>query len=266
MAQDVWQKVIDWQNEGRPCALATVVKAEGSVPRQPGAKMLIGSDESVGTVGGGALELAVTDAAREVLRADEPRLLAYNLKPDLGMSCGGFAEVFIEPLFPTQRLYVFGAGHIGKALCPLAVNIGFSVTIIDERRDMANQARFPQATALIHSFDPNRWAELLFDERTYCVVVTPSHKPDGEIVRALLERPCRYIGMIGSKNKRRSTEKFLLESGITPQKIAALHTPIGVSIGAETPEEIALSIAAELVMERRSALALPAPGRCDEHP
>jgi xanthine dehydrogenase accessory factor len=252
--REVWLKLVECLERGIPCALATVVRTAGSVPREPGAKMLVlGDGSTVGTVGGGALEHAVIEAAREVLLAGAPRLLSYQLKPDLGMACGGSAEVFVEPLQRVDNLYLFGAGHIGKALCPIAAVLGFRVTVIDERRELANAERMPQAAAFVHGFDASVWQGVLLDGG-YCVVVSPSHAIDTGLVTVLLGRPgLRYVGMIGSKSKRRSVEQALAAAGLPSDALTRLHTPVGISIGAETPEEIAVSIAAELVRVRRGA-------------
>jgi xanthine dehydrogenase accessory factor len=250
----IWRRLAEWSAAGVPCALATVVRTAGSAPREAGAKLLLRADgTSLGTVGGGALELAVTQVAVEVLAEGTTRLLSYQLKADLGMACGGSADVFVESIKPVDRLYIFGAGHIGAALCPITAALGFHVTMIDDRGELATVERFPQAAAVVHSFDVAVWGELAFDDRTYCVVVSPSHAIDAAVVQALLPRPCRYVGMIASLRKRKAVEAALLEAGIAAARIAELRAPIGLSIGAETPQEIAVSIAAELVQIRRHA-------------
>jgi xanthine dehydrogenase accessory factor len=255
---DVIKAAAEWTSTGRPCALVTVVETHGSAPRHAGAKMLVGADQtSVGTVGGGALERAALEAATTAINGGEPTLIPYKLKPDLGMACGGAATIFVEPLLPASRLYLFGAGHVGAALCPMAAATGFSVTVIDERPGFASQERLPSAAALLHSYDPASWAGLRFDDQTYCVVVTHGHATDTEVVAALLAREQRYLGMIGSTRKRSALEQTLSERGLDPQRLAALHTPIGLSIGAETPAEIAVSILAELVQARVDAGEIP---------
>lgn len=252
MESGIYRLLLRWLEQGVPCAMATLVKAEGSVPRHAGAKMLIRADGvTEGTIGGGALEVAVLDAAGEVIRRGAPELVSFKLKADLGMECGGGAEVFIEPLTPADRLYLFGGGHVGRALCPLAAAIGFVVTVIDERTDYAAPERFPEASAFVHSYDPEQWGELVFDQSTFCVVMTPSHASDANLVQTLIRRNPRYLGMIGSPRKRKVLEKMLQEDGCGPELLARLHTPVGLPIGAETPGEIAISIVAELVQTRR---------------
>jgi xanthine dehydrogenase accessory factor len=247
--------VVRWLEEGVPCALATVVRTEGSVPRQAGARMLVRADGStVGTVGGGSLERAVVEQAQRAMTEGAQRALSYKLASDLGMACGGGAEVLVELLLPPERLYLFGGGHVGLALFGVARQLGFAVTVIDARPEFVSPDRFPGAAGFVSSYDPAAWGDLTFDRRTYCVVATADHRTDFEVVRALfeIEPGPRYIGMIGSKTKRRSAERQLAESGVAAQRIAELRTPMGLSIGAETPEEIAVSIAAELVQTRRT--------------
>ena len=234
--------------------LATVIQVEGSAPRQPGAKMLMLADgTTVGTVGGGALELAVVQACTEALAGSEPRLLSYDLRPDLKMVCGGRARVFIEPLCAPRPLFLFGAGHIGLALHPLAQALGFAVTVVDDRPELASAARFPGAAALVHSYEPEQLAALPVDRRAYCVVATRGHKLDTEVVQLLMQREPRYVGMIGSLTKRRAVERELVARGVPEQRLATLTTPMGLDIGAESPQEIAVSIAAQLVQVRHSA-------------
>lgn len=253
MQDAFYRSLSQWLEQGIPFALCTVVRASGSVPRQPGAKMLVRADGSIeGSVGGGALERAVIAAGQEALQLGETRLLSYKLKPDLGMQCGGAAEVFVEPILPAERLYIFGGGHIGSVLGSMAARCGFAVTVIDERRDIAQSSRFPEAVGLLHSYDSADWVDLVFDEYTYCVVVTHSHQTDALVVRSLMDRRPTYIGMIGSSRKRAAVERELRQADIDAGRIEQLHTPMGLSIGAETPEEIAVSILAELIKIRRN--------------
>lgn len=253
---ELFKTLASWLEEGRAFTLATVVKVEGSAPRHLGARMLVSADgASVGTVGGGALEQQVITEARAALEAGEPRLLSYRLKADLGMACGGSAAVYVEPMLPPERLFIFGGGHVGKALSNIATGLGFAVTVVDERAEFAAPGRFPGARGWpVQSYDPGDWGELGVDARSYCVVATHGHGTDFTVVRALmaLDPAPRYVGMIGSRTKRRTVEKQLREDGVPEARLPELHTPMGLSIGAETPAEIAVSIAAELVQVRRA--------------
>ena len=254
MPDPVMKVLMECLEHDTPCVLATLVQVEGSAPRNTGAKMLVlqGGDTR-GTIGGGALEGAVLEAAEEALRTGKPVLLSYDLRPDLGMLCGGRARVFIEPHGMASRLYIFGAGHVGKALHELTRRLGFHVTVVDQRPQLASEDRFPGCVGFVHSFEAERWDGLVFDDNTYCVVATAGHATDTEVVTHLFEHQPRYIGMIGSMTKRRAVERALLERGIPEQRLETMHTPMGLSIGAETPEEIAVSIAAELIQVRSGA-------------
>lgn len=252
MPESVIKALARCMGEQTPCVLATLVQVDGSAPREAGAKMLIfQGGEALGTIGGGALEGAVLEAAAEALRTGQSRLLSYDLLPDLGMMCGGRAQVFLEPHGAGSRLFIFGAGHVGKALYPLAVELGFQVTVVDDRPHLACAERFPGCAAFVHGYDAGAWEGLVFDHNSYCVVATAGHATDIEVVTGLFVHQPRYIGMIGSKTKRRAVERKLLELGVPEERLADMHTPMGLPIGAETPEEIAVSIAAELIQARR---------------
>ena len=238
-----------------PCVVATLVQVEGSAPRAAGARMLfMGDGQTVGTIGGGALEGAVLEASREALSSGQARLLSYDLRPDLEMICGGRARVFIEPHGTASRLYLFGAGHIGQALYPLAAGLEFEVVVVDQRAELACEQRFPGCRRFVHSYDAQQWDRLTFDQQTYCVVATAGHATDTEVVAQLLQHPIRYLGMIGSETKRRTVERKLGERGISSERVATIHTPVGLPIGAESPAEIAVSIAAELIQARSTPL------------
>ncbi len=254
--KDFWKELADWTDQGAPFALATVVSTQGSAPRKPGARMLIrGDKKTFGTIGGGALEHQVVESALALIKAGTPRLFSYKLKDDLDMKCGGSAEVFVEPIVGGERLYIFGAGHVGAALCDLAVKLGFQVTVLDTREELLAEARLPSGVDILQSFDPLQWGGLAFDQRTYCVVTTFNHAMDLAIVRALMERDLGYLGMIGSMTKRRAVEQALTDDGVAAERIAELHTPMGLPISAQTPAEIAVSIAAELIQSRYQQLS-----------
>lgn len=261
MSDAVLQELVKCQADGQPCVLAVLVKVEGSAPRHVGAKMLVlHNGRTVGTVGGGALEGAVIKEADQALALGEPRLISYDLRPDLGMMCGGRTMVYLEPYGAPPRLFIFGAGHIGLALCQLTVDLGFRVTVVDERKELASEGRFPGAAALVHSFDAEQWKELdIQGEQTYCVVASAEHGVDTAVVAALVERPLAYLGMIGSNTKRRNLERELKARGVAEDKISEVRTPMGLPILAETPMEIAVSIAAELVKTRRQREKPPMP-------
>jgi xanthine dehydrogenase accessory factor len=239
-----------------PAVLATVVDAAGSTPQSPGAKLVLASDgQQVGTVGGGAFEARVLDEARTLLAGDAAatRLLTLNLTTELGMCCGGTMTVFLERVALPARLVVLGAGHIARPLVELAAKVGFATTVIDGREAWADAARFP-ADAQVVCDDPEAAVgELVLDADTAVVVVTHHHPLDQALVKALVGSRAGFFGLVGSEGKRNKFRMRLVAQGLDEAALARLRSPLGVRIGAVTPEEIALSIVAELVAWRRGA-------------
>ncbi|MEP7028633.1 MAG: xanthine dehydrogenase accessory protein XdhC [Candidatus Eisenbacteria bacterium] len=250
---DVYQAIAAARAARLPAVLATVVQSVGSAPQDAGAKLLLLSDGQVaGTVGGGAFEHAVLRAARDLLTAGEAsRLLELNLSRDLGMCCGGVMSVFLERLALPDRLIVLGAGHIAKPLVEFAAAVGFETVVVDEREAWADRARFPAAQAVTCDDPEAAVAELALDERTAVVVVTHHHPLDQALVRALVGSRAGFCGLVGSEAKRNKFVMRLSAQGVDAADLARLKAPLGVQIGAVTPEEIALSIVAELVAWRR---------------
>lgn len=238
--------------EGKHFALLTVIRTAGSTPRKPGAKMLVGADgRLVGTVGGGAIEHALVTEALESLRERRPRLVRRHLTHDLAMCCGGEMEVFIEPLGLRETLVLVGAGHIHLALAPVAASLGFDVVVADELEEYASAERFGAARCA-HSFEPREWGVSL-DEGCYVVVATRDHAVDQGVLEKLaaLDAAPAYLGVVGSQAKLLKFRRRLEARGIDPRWVERVRGPIGVDVGAETPAEIAVAIAAELVAVRR---------------
>lgn len=247
-----------WER-GEPAALATVIASGGSTPRSAGARMLVFADgRTLGTIGGGALEHTVRDEALAALAEGRPRRFEAHLVRDLGMCCGGRTEVWIEPLRTRAPLVVFGAGHVAEALVPLLQSLDFDVTVVDDRDELLTEARFPTAQRVLG--DPLAFAESLPDDpHRYWLVVTHDHALDQRLVEHLLPRAFAWLGMIGSKGK---VARFLVRfraAGLDEALFSRLSAPVGLDIGAETPSEIAVSIAAELVRVRRGSLRPPQP-------
>ena len=237
---------------GRAAALVTVVESAGSAPRSAGARMLVFGDGSIeGTVGGGALERHARELATTALGGGEPCLVRLDLGADLGMACGGRVELFVEPLAAAPCLLLFGAGHIGLALAQLAQAIGFRTIVVDDRPEYAARERFASAHQIVTSFAPAALAALPSGDDCYAVVATYSHENDFRIGSALLSRPYRFVGMVASRRKAVEFRQRWAAAGLPQPAIDQLQAPIGVAIAAETPEEIALSIMAELVRVRR---------------
>jgi len=255
---DIYEQIVQLRREGRRGAVATITTARGSIPSFQTAKMLVRDDGSIaGTIGGGCVEAEVWQAAREVMEQEKPRTLTFNLnnnpKYDTGLVCGGTLEVFIEPVLPPALLYIFGAGHVAYSLYKVAAMAGFEVTVIDDRESYANQERFPEAREVIADDFDAVTARLVPPEGSYIVIVTRGHRDDMRVLRWAINARARYLGMIGSKRKTISIYKELEKEGIPADKFAGIHAPVGLEIGAVTPEEIAVAIVAEMIAERRHA-------------
>lgn len=253
---DLYEEIVRLRKEGRRGAVATIVRVRGSIPSFKTAKMLVCDDGSiVGTIGGGCVEADVWQAAREVMESEKPRTLTFDLnqdpKYDTGLVCGGTLEIFVEPILPPTDLYIFGAGHVAASLYKVARIAGFDVTVIDDRETYANRERFPEAQQVIAEDFDKAAAKLTPNESSYIVIVTRGHRDDMRMLRWAVQTPARYIGMIGSKRKTITIFKELQAEGLPAQLFERVHAPVGLDIGAITPEEIAVSITAELIAKRR---------------
>jgi xanthine dehydrogenase accessory factor len=244
---------------GRRAAFATLIGVAGSTPRSGGARMLVYEDgASVGTIGGGALEHEIVRIAREVIRTGRPHRFDAHLVRDLGMCCGGRVEVYVEPLQARVPMVVFGAGHVAQAVAPVLVALDFDVTVVDDRPELATAERFPGC--MVVQGDAVAFArELEGHPDAHWLVVTHDHRLDQDLAEILLPKTCAWIGMIGSRGK---VARFLVRftaAGLDPALFRKLCAPVGLDIGAETPAEIAVAIAAELVRVRRGADRTPLP-------
>lgn len=263
---DVYEEIILLKREGRTCALASIINTVGSIPGSASAKMLVRDDGSiVGTIGGGVAELEVIQIAREVIEREKPQTISFNLtqRPgiDAGMVCGGSLDIFVEPIVPSPVLYVFGAGHCGLATYRAALSVGFEVVVIDDREAFANRERFPDAKAIIVAELDVAVLQLVPNPSSYIVSLTPGHMTDMRVLRWALGTQARYIGMMGSRRKVTGIFQELQKEGFPPESFAKVHAPIGLDIGADNPEEIAISIVAELVACRRRCEAVLASRR-----
>jgi xanthine dehydrogenase accessory factor len=260
---DIYEEIVKLRQEGRRGAVATIVNVRGSIPSFKTAKMLVRDDGSImGTIGGGCVEAEVWQAAREVMETEKPRTLTFNLnqdpKYDIGLVCGGTLDIFIEPILPPALLYIFGAGHVSVSLYKVARNAGFDVTVVDDREAYANRERFPEAKEVIAEDFELALSRLSPNESSYIVIVTRGHHDDMRVLRWAVQTPARYIGMIGSKRKTIAIFRELTKEGLRAELFERVHAPVGLDIGAVTPEEIAVAITAELIAIRRHAeRALP---------
>jgi xanthine dehydrogenase accessory factor len=260
IVMNVYQTIEELRQKKVPAALVTVIKTSGSVPRDVGAKMIVQVDGQIhGTIGGSSVEALVIQEAQDVITSGQPRIVTHTLSDDAhhdtGMVCGGTMDFFIEPLQLPERVYIFGGGHVGFHVASLAKRVGFDYIIVDDRAEFASAERFPEASRLIVA-DPGTVAsELAVTNNDYIVIVTRAHKDDYQVLRGLIQKPARYIGMIGSSTKRKQIYHDLrMIDGIRDDLLQQVYSPIGLDIGAETPEEIAVSIVAELIKVRRSMI------------
>lgn len=257
----LYQALAAVEAEHRSAALCTVVRTSGSTPRHATSKMLVYPDGRIlGTVGGGELENRVRLEALQALKDSRPRLLSFTMtdpsRGDVGV-CGGLVEVFVEPILPPATLVVAGGGHVGKAVAHLAKWLGFRVVVSDDRPEFCT----PQAIPDADEFQPVPLAELPLrmeiTANTYLVLTTRGSQVDAAGLPALLETPAVYIGVIGSRRRWAETVKKLNENGIPDEQLKRVHSPIGLGIGAETPEEIAVSILAEILQLRSGGSGRP---------
>jgi xanthine dehydrogenase accessory factor len=313
---DLWRAAAELAQQGRPGALATVARTRGSTPVPAGAKMLVGPDGRIaGSIGGGCMEAEVIAAAVDAQGQRRPVLLTHHLNADLagdlGLSCGGTVDVFVEPLVadppyvaalhaaaaagaglvrtatdwshgarktfePTTarrtavaanltrdgrymverlvaraRVLVFGAGHVGAAVARAAAAAGFQVAIVDDRPEFADPGRFPEGIAVLAASPADALARVRLGPADAVVIATRGHRHDAEILALVADSPAGYVGMLGSKRKKIVVTKGLSRSGVPRNALARVHVPIGLPIGAITPEEIAVSVVAELIQWRR---------------
>jgi xanthine dehydrogenase accessory factor len=253
---DIYEEIVQLRQAGSRGAVATIVNVRGSVPSFETAKMLVRDDGSiVGTVGGGCVEAEVWQAAREVMENERPRTVTFNLnqnpKYDTGLVCGGTLDIFIEPVLPPASLYIFGAGHVALSLYNTAKDAGFDVNVIEDRESYANRELFHNAKEVMAEDFDHAMARITPNETSYIVIVTRGHHDDMRVLRWAVQTQARYVGMIGSKRKTIAIFRELVKEGIPVGLFERLHAPVGLDIGAITPEEIAVAITAELIAARR---------------
>jgi len=255
---DIFEELVRLRRLGQKCALATIVDVRGSIPSYESAKLLVREDGSMtGTIGGGCVEADVWNAAREAIQTEKPKHLTFNLGQDAaydnGLICGGQLDVFVEPVLPVPHAFIFGAGHISKSLCAVATLAGFASVVIDNRDTFANRERFPDA-AEVHAAEYEEvFPRLAINETSYLIIVTRGHRDDMRVLSLAIATPARYIAMIGSKRKVLNVIRELEKQGIPRAAFERIHAPMGLDIGAVSPEEIAISVAAEMIAVRRNA-------------
>jgi xanthine dehydrogenase accessory factor len=254
---DLFEEIVKMRRAGQRGALATIVHTNGSIPSYESSRMLVRDDGSIaGTIGGGCVEAEVWAAAKDVMHKEAPRKMVFNLNHeatyDNGLICGGTLEVFVEPILPQPILYLFGGGHVSMAVAKAASAAGFGIAVIDDREAFANPERFPMAQDIYTTYE-DAFEKIHPNAASYLIIVTRGHKEDMRVLGWAVRTPARYIGMIGSKRKVLSVYKALENDGYRPEEFEHVYAPMGLEIGALAPEEIAISIVAELIAIRRNA-------------
>jgi xanthine dehydrogenase accessory factor len=252
MAEDLYEEMVELRSKGLRAALATIIVTRGATPRKDSAKMLVYADgHQSGSIGGGFTEAEVRREAFIALKTGRPKLLSFDLTgldhEESALVCGGFMQVYVEPVLPDPTLFIFGAGFVSRAVAEAVKPIGFKIAVIDDRLESANADKFPMAD----NFYVDRWEEVLkklpINDSSYLFIATRGHSLDLLCLRFALQSPARYIGMLGSLSKNRSLFELLEKEGMDPAQFLRVCVPAGIDIGAETAEEIAASLAAEVI-------------------
>ncbi len=245
--KDIYQKIVELRESGTNSVLCTIVQTKGSTPLKAGAKMLVTNKGlTYGTVGGGSVEAKTIAKANELLESNKNELIHIDLLSKEGTSCGGTVDIFIEQLIQNYKLFIFGAGHVGKALVHQLEQLEFDITVIDDREGIFNdwtEGRYKK----VHSRPLDFLSELQFDDKIFIVIITYDHKIDWEILSYCAGKPWFYLGMMGSHSKVKAMKKSLTELGISEETIEKINMPIGLDINAETAREIAVSIASKMI-------------------
>ena len=245
---DIYQEVARIKQRGGSAILATLVSVDGAFSKEEGSKALMKtSGEKVGFLLGG-LEKKILKEGEVLLKEKRPRVLVLS-------SENRRVEILLEPIFSEPTIYLFGGGHVSEQVAPLAKKVHFKVVVIDDREMFANRERFPEADEVIVSEFERCFDGLNIDDSSYIVIVTRGHLYDGFVLEQAVKSRARYIGMIGSKKKIRTLYQNLMEKGMAKETLDRVHAPIGIDINSETPEEIAVSIVAELIKVRGEPLS-----------
>jgi len=247
---NLYKKIENLQKQGIDFALCTIVSTKGSVPLGTGSKMIVCEDSSIyGTVGGGYVEKQAIDNAINQLKKNSTKLLKIILDKKSGTCCGGKVEIFIEPMLKPKKLFIFGGGHVCKALLNYLPNLHFDTEVIDDREDIFDDQIFTNINTTVSDFD-TYLNKMDFSDDIFVIIITYSHSADYQILSYGLQNKWQYMGMMGSMNKVKKMTKRLLNEGISKETIERVDMPIGKDIKAQTANEIAISIIAELIEKR----------------
>jgi xanthine dehydrogenase accessory factor len=250
---ELYEEILRLKKQGRASALATIVECQGSSPQKQGAKMLVRDDGTImGTLGGGCIEAEVLQHGLMAIQDGQPRTIPFELtEKHGGLVCGGKVLVYIEPVRTAPRLVILGAGHVGRALSTLARFSGFSVTVVDDRPEYANKDNLPEAHEIVVSDFAEVFSRVPADKAAFIVIATRGHNHDLDAVKAALKTEAGYIGLMGSRRKKGLLMNALRDAGFSREDIDRVIIPVGIAINSVTPEEIAVSIMAQLVQKRR---------------
>jgi xanthine dehydrogenase accessory factor len=250
---DIYEEILRLKRDGRPSALATIVQCIGSSPQKEGSKMLVREDGSImGTLGGGCMEAEVIQASLMTIRDGRPVTFPFELtERHGGLVCGGKVLVYIEPLVPEPDIFILGAGHVGKALAKAARFCGFRVTVADDRPEYANRENIPDASEIVVRDFNDVFCGIVMHKGSYIVIATRGHNHDLDALRSALRTKAGYVGLLGSRRKRAVLFKVLKEEGFSDEDIGRVIIPVGLPIGSVTPEEISVSIMAQIIQSRR---------------
>ena len=245
--KNIYDIISETIKSGKTAALCTITKTQGSTPRKAGSKMLVFTNSQIaGTIGGGALEGQAIKNALKIISSGKSELFTHALEKDHQMGCGGYVEIFIEPLNSQKKLYVFGGGHVGKKLAEFSYNLNFNVTVIDSRPEIfasyTNENIHTLNKSITEAFEI-----LEFNENVFICSATHEHSGDRKVLINALEKQFAYLGMIGSSRKVEKSKDVLSKKGFSQEQIDSIDMPMGVPINCETPEEIAISILAKLI-------------------
>jgi xanthine dehydrogenase accessory factor len=256
MSGSIYQLVADMERKGEPGVLCTIISSKGATPRHTTTKMIVFPEGRItGTIGGGELEIQVIQEAKQVMKDQKTRLVHYDYNnPSQGGVgvCGGSVEIYLEPIAIRSHILIVGGGHVGKALSFLAHWLGFQVTVIDDRQEFCGEEMAPGADQRICCTMAEIPQKARINEQTYIIFTTRSNELDIEALPHILQLPWSYLGVIGSKRRWELTKKALQEKGLKRSDIEKVHSPIGLELNAETPEEIAVSVMAEIIMLRNA--------------
>jgi xanthine dehydrogenase accessory factor len=248
----IFQTAANLEKTGKEGVICTIIRSSGSTPRHETSKMIVFPDGSIqDTIGGGELEVRVIKESLAALKDGKTRLLTYNYvdpsKGDVGV-CGGSVDVYMEPIMAKPTLVIIGSGHVGKALCHLAHWLNFRVVIADDRPEFCSEQFIPEADERICFPATEIPTHLVTNSKTIIVLTTRGNNIDIELLPSLIKMRWYYLGIIGSIRRWEVTKKAILEQGVKPGLIKRIHSPIGLELNAESPEEIAVSIMAEILM------------------